>query len=163
MALTIFPVFTAFANRSPGANRDPYIDAGYSNSLFWDGRATQVFTDPIGGAVVLANGAALESQVLGPPVSSAEMANANRTWVDVASRVANSQPLALSPSLPAGLRDWIGGRSYPELFQEVFGTSDVTPVRIAEAIATFERMLYSDRTPFDLSAQQITALGAAET
>jgi hypothetical protein len=89
------------------------------------------------------------------------MANANRTWVDVASRVANSSPLALSPSVPAGLRDWLNGRSYPELFQEAFGTSEVTPVRIAEAIATFERTLYSDRTPFDLATQNITPLDAA--
>jgi len=110
----------------------------------------------------LQNGAALESQVLGPPVSSAEMANANRTWVDVAGRVANSRPMALSPSVPAGLRDWIAGRTYQELFQEAFGTTDVTPVRIAEAIATFERTLYSDRTPFDLAVQQIAPLGAAE-
>jgi hypothetical protein len=70
--------------------------------------------------------------------------------------------MALSPSVPAGLRDWIAGRSYQELFQEVFGTTDVTPVRIAEAIATFERTLYSDRTPFDLAVQQIAPLGAAE-
>src|SRR6185295_76605 len=42
------------------------------------------------------------------------------------------------------------------------GTSDVTPVRIAEAIATFERTLYSDRTPWDLAVQQIAPLGAAE-
>ena len=90
------------------------------------------------------------------------MANANRTWIDVGSRIANSRPLALSPSVPAGLRDWINGRSYAELFQEAFGSSDVTPVRIAEAIATFERTLYSDRTPFDLATQNITPLGAAE-
>jgi cytochrome c peroxidase len=145
-----------------GRKSRSYIDAGFSNSLFWDGRATQTFTDPIGGAVVLQNGAALESQVLGPPVSSTEMAHAGRNWVDVASRIASSRPLALSPSVPAALRDWIGGRSYPELFQEAFGTTDVTPVRIAEAIATFERTLYSDRTPFDLSVQNIVPLGAAE-
>ncbi|HJZ83316.1 MAG TPA: cytochrome c peroxidase, partial [Pyrinomonadaceae bacterium] len=151
-----------FHEQVTGRKSRSYIDAGFSNSLFWDGRATQTFSDPIGGAVVLQNGAALESQVLGPPVSSAEMANANRTWVDVAARVAGSRPLALSPSVPAGLRDWIGGRSYQELFQEAFGTTDVTPVRIAEAIATFERTLYSDRTPFDLSVQNITPLGAAE-
>ncbi len=40
--------------------------------------------------------------------------------------------------------------SYPELFAEAFGVPDVTPVRIALAIATFERTLYSDRTPFDI-------------
>src|SRR5215471_10726787 len=152
-----------FHEQVTGRKSRSYIDAGFSpNALFWDGRATGTFSDPIGGAVVLPNGAALESQVLGPPVSSTEMANANRTWVDVASRVANSSPLALSPSVPAGLRDWINGRSYAELFQESFGSSEVTPVRIAEAIATFERTLYSDRTPFDLATQNITPLGAAE-
>jgi cytochrome c peroxidase len=152
-----------FHEQVTGRKSRSYIDAGFSpNALFWDGRATGAFSDPIGGAVVLPNGAALESQVLGPPVSSTEMANTNRTWVDVASRMANSSPLALSPAVPAGLRDWINGRSYPELFQEAFGTSEVTPVRIAEAIATFERTLYSDRTPFDLATQNITPLGAAE-
>src|SRR5436190_1060999 len=156
------PVY-GFHEQVTGRKSRSYIDAGFSPVLFWDGRASGTFTDPIGGAVVLPIGGALESQVLGPPVSSTEMANANRTWGDVASRVVNSSPLALSPSVPAGLRDWIGGRSYPELFQEAFGSSNVTPVRIAEAIATFERTLYSDRTPFDLSVQQITLLAAAET
>jgi cytochrome c peroxidase len=158
---SLSPVY-GFHEQVTGRKSRSYIDAGFSPVLFWDGRASGTFTDPIGGAVVLPIGGALESQVLGPPVSSTEMANANRTWVDVASRVANSSPLALSPSVPAGLRSWIGGRSYPELFQEAFGTSDVTPVRIAEAIATFERTLYSDRTAFDLSVQQIAPLGAAE-
>src|SRR5436190_4669176 len=158
-----FSALYGFHEQVTGRKSRSYIDAGFSpNALFWDGRATGTFTDPIGGAIVLPNGAALESQVLGPPVSSTEMANANRTWVDVASRIANSSPLALSPSVPAGLRDWINGRTYPELFQEAFGSSDVTPVRIAEAIATFERTLYSDRTPFDLATQNITPLSAAE-
>src|SRR5438132_6055017 len=159
---TLSPVY-GFHEQVTGRKSRSYIDAGFSPVLFWDGRATGTFTDPIGGAVVFPIGGALESQVLGPPVSSTEMANANSTWVDVSSRVANSSPLALSPSVPAGLRDWIGGRSYPELFQEAFGSSEVTPVRIAEAIATFERTLYSDRTAFDLSVQQITPLGPAET
>jgi cytochrome c peroxidase len=158
---SLSPVY-GFHEQVTGRKSRSYIDAGFSNSLFWDGRATQTFSDPIGGAVVLTNGAALESQVLGPPVSSAEMANANRTWVDVAARVVSVRPLALSPSVPAALRDWIGGRSYQDLFQEAFGTTEITPVRIAEAIATFERTLYSDRTPFDLAVQQITPLGAAE-
>ena len=140
-----------------------YIDAGYSNSLFWDGRATQVFTDPIGGGVVLQTGAALESQVLGPPVSSAEMAHAGRSWNDVAVRMSSVRPLALSPAIPASLKDWIGGRSYSELFEEAFGTTEITPARIALAIATFERTLYSDRTPFDQSVAQIVQLSAAET
>jgi cytochrome c peroxidase len=155
--------FYGFREQVTGRKSRSYIDAGYSNSLFWDGRATQVFTDPISGAVVLPNGAALESQVLGPPVSSAEMAHTGRNWTDVAARVAFSKPLALSPTIPAGLNSWISGRSYAELFNEAFGTSDVTPARIAMAIATYERTLYSDRTPFDQSVAQINPLTAAET
>jgi len=145
-----------------GRKSRSYIDAGYSNTLFWDGRAAQTFTDPLSNQVVLANGAALESQVLAPPVNSAEMAHAGRDWNDVAARVASSKPLALSPDVPAALKEWIGGRPYSELFAEAFGTADVTPARIALAIATFERTLYSDRTPFDLSVSGIAPLGAAE-
>jgi cytochrome c peroxidase len=155
------PVY-GFHEQVTGRKSRSYIDAGYSNSLFWDGRATQVFTDPIGGGVVLPNGAALESQVLGPPVSTAEMGHAGRSWNDVAVRVTIARPLTLSPSVPAGLKDWISGRSYPELFEEAFGTPEVTPARIAMAIATFERTVYSDRTPFDQSVAQISQLSPAE-
>lgn len=125
------------------------VNAAYLTLLFWDGRASQVFKDPLTDAVVLPAGGALESQVLGPPVSDAEMGHLGRNWNDVAARVAASKPLALSPSIPAALAAWIGGRSYLELFTEAFGTSEVTPVRIALAIATYERTLYSDQTPFD--------------
>jgi len=145
-----------------GRKSRSYIDAGYSNSLFWDGRATSVFIDPIGGGVILQNGAALESQALGPPVSSAEMAHSGRSWNDVAVRISSVAPLALSPSVPDGLRTWIGGRGYAELFEEAFGTPEITPARIAMAIATFERTLYSDQTPFDQTVAQITQLSAAE-
>jgi cytochrome c peroxidase len=79
------------------------------------------------------------------------------TW----SRVGSSKPLALSPDMPSGLMSWIDGCTYPELFAEAFGTSEVTPSRIAIAIATFERTVYSDRTPFDASAQGISQLTAA--
>lgn len=152
-----------FAEQVTGRKSKSYIDAAYSNLLFWDGRATGTFIDPISGAVVLQNGAALESQVLGPPVSATEMAHTVRDWNDVASRISIAKPLALSPSVPAGLKDWIGGRTYPELFLEVFGSSDVTPARIALAIATFERTVYSDRTPFDAAVSQIVPLNPAET
>jgi cytochrome c peroxidase len=155
------PVY-GFGEQVTSRKSRSYIDAAYSNSLFWDGRAGAVFTDPLSNTVVLQNGAALESQVLGPPVSSAEMAHAGRDWNDVVARVSSSKPLALSPAVPAGLRDWIGGRGYPELFAEAFGTSDVTPARIAMAIATFERTVYSDRTPFDAAASGVTQLSAPE-
>lgn len=139
-----------------------YINAAYSPILFWDGRATGVFRDPVSNVVVLNNGGALESQSVGPPVSTAEMAHSGRDWNDVAARVAASKPLALSANIPAPLSTWIGGRSYPELFQEVFGTLDVTPIRIAFAIGAFERTLFSDQAPVDLANAGITPLSAAE-
>jgi cytochrome c peroxidase len=151
-----------FGEQVTGRKARSYIDAGYSNTLFWDGRASQTFADPLSGSVVLQTGAALESQVLGPPVNSTEMAHAGRDWNNVAVSISVSKPLALSPSIPSGLNNWIAGRSYPELFVEAFGTSDVTPARIAMAIATFERTLYSDQTPFDQSAQGIIQLTAEQ-
>ena len=159
---SLSPIF-GLREQVTGRKSRSYIDAGYSNSLFWDGRASQVFTDPIGGTVVLQTGAALESQVLGPPVSSAEMAHSGRSWSDVAVRLSLVSPLALSPAIPTSLKDWIGTRSYPELFEEAFGTPEITPARMAMAIATFERTLYSDQTPFDQSVAQISQLTAAET
>ncbi|MFN0112089.1 MAG: cytochrome c peroxidase [Blastocatellia bacterium] len=126
------------------------INSAYFTLLFWDGRASQVFKDPITNAVILASGGALESQAAGPPVSDVEMAHTARDWNDVAARMATVKPLALSPSIPAALTAWIDGRTYPELFAEAFGSSEVTPARIAMAIATYERTLNSDRAPIDL-------------
>jgi uncharacterized protein (TIGR03437 family) len=134
-----------------------YVNAAYPDALFWEGRASQVFRDPLTNNIILAAGAALESQVLGPPVSDVEMAHTARNWSDVAARVAAIKPLALAPSIPAALAAWMGERNYPELFNEAFGTSEVTPVRIAMAIASYERTLNSDRAPVDvgdLTAQE---------
>jgi cytochrome c peroxidase len=151
-----------FKEQVTGRKSKSYIDAGYANSLFWDGRATGVFTDPISGAVVLQNGAALESQVLAPPVNTGEMAHEGRNWLNVAARISVSKPMALSPNVPDGLKNWIGDRNYPELFEEAFGTSEITPARIAMAIATFERTVYSDSTPFDAAISGIQPLTAQE-
>lgn len=130
--------------KSPSA-----VNAAYSPNLFWDGRATPTFRDPITNNIVLQNGAALESQILGPPVSDAEMAHMGRDWNDVAARIAASRPLALSPDVPNDLEQWINGRTYQQLFAEAFGTPAITPSRIAMAIATYERVLFSNQTPFD--------------
>src|SRR6185503_17308392 len=127
-----------------------YLNNGYTaDSLFWDGRATSTFRDPITNNILLSSFAALESQSVAPPVSSVEMAHVGRDWTNVASRVTASKPLALATNIPAGLAGWIDGRSYPELFQEAFGTPDVTPARIAMAIGTHERSLFTDQTPLD--------------
>lgn len=127
----------------------PHVNSGYPNLLFWEGRAGQEFRDPLTSAVVLATGGALESQALEPPVSDVEMGHKGRNWADVAARVAEAKPLVLSPSVPAALAVWIGNRNYPELFAEAFGTPEVTPVRIAMALAAYQRTLYSDRAPVD--------------
>jgi hypothetical protein len=51
--------------------------------------------------------------------------------------------------VPAALETWMAERDYPALFQEAFGDPAVTPVRIAMAIATYERTLFSDEAPID--------------
>lgn len=137
------------------------INSAYMPLLFWDGRATGTYRDPLTNNVVLNAGAALESQAAGPPTSTAEMGHNGRDWSDVASRIAASKPLVLSPSVPTALATWINGRSYPELFLEAFGTTDVTPARISLAIGTYERELYSDQAPVDLDAAGITQISAA--
>ncbi|MEQ1923213.1 MAG: cytochrome c peroxidase [Pyrinomonadaceae bacterium] len=138
-----------------------HINSAYPPILFWDGRATQQFRDPITNTIVLNGGAALESQAAGPPLSSAEMAHTGRDWNDVAARMAVSKPLALSPSIPAALNTWINGRTYSELFLEAFGTGEVTPSRIAMAIAAYERALYTDQAPIDLDNAGIANLSPA--
>jgi cytochrome c peroxidase len=117
--------------------------------LFWDGRASDIFRDPITNQVLIDSLGVLESQSVAPPLSDGEMAHQGRSWNDITSQVAAAKPLALSPSIPPGLKDWIGDSSYPELFREAFGSPDVTPARIAFAIASYERILNSDRTPYD--------------
>jgi cytochrome c peroxidase len=140
----------------------PVIDSAYFDRLFWDGRATGELRDPLTGAVIIASGAALEAQSLDPPVSSAEMGHIGSDWSNVVARIAASRPLALSPSIPAPLAAWIGGRGYPELFAEAFGTPEVTAVRFAMAVASYQRTLYSDRTRFDADLSSITEPGASE-
>lgn len=125
------------------------IMAAYSPLLFWDGRADPSFQDPVTGVTTLAAVAALESQAVGPPVSDVEMGHVGRDWPDVIARIVESRPLALSPSLPPSLSAWIAGRTYPELFAEAFGSPVVTASRVAMAIATYERTLVANQSPFD--------------
>ena len=125
------------------------VNAAYPPTLFWDGRATGTFTDPQTGTVVLPAGGALESQSVGPPVSSTEMGHVGRDWNDVVTRLVAASPLALSPSIPPTLAAWMAGRTYPQLFAEAFGTPEVNSARIAMAMASYERTLFSNQTPFD--------------
>ncbi|MGE3277391.1 MAG: cytochrome-c peroxidase [Vicinamibacterales bacterium] len=132
-----------------GRRAPSVIDAAYARRLFGDGRASDRFRDPLTGTVVLPTDAALESQVIEPPVSELEMGHPGRDWADVAARVASARPLALASSVPGALAGWIDGQAYPSLFAEAFGSTDVTPVRIAMAIASYERTLVSTAAPID--------------
>lgn len=127
------------------------INAGYAPDLFWDGRAPGEFRDPITEEVVpgMETGAALESQAVGPPVNDVEMGHVASEWTSLLARLATSVPLALSPEMPVALEDWIAGRSYPELFEEAFGTPELTATRFAMAVASFERTQFTDATPYD--------------
>jgi cytochrome c peroxidase len=139
-----------------------FINAAYAPELFWDGRARQTFLDPQTGATVLVNGGALENQAAGPPVSSAEMGHLGRSWNDVVDRVSSSRPLMLASHVPTALAGWIGGRTYADLFQEAFGSSVVTAARIAMAIASYERTLFSTQAPFDSVIAGTSALRPQE-
>lgn len=132
--------------------------AGSDSGLFWDGRASNVFRDPLTGEVLIAAGGALESQAVGPPLSDVEMNSRDAAWGPVTARLGSVRPLGLSPSIPRPLHRWIGERGYPELFAEAFGTPAITPSRIAFAIASYERTLFTDRAPIDLAVSGLREL-----
>ncbi len=140
-----------------------YLNAGLAfNGSFWDGRASNIFRDPLTNSVLLTEWASYESQALGPPVSDAEMGHGNRNWTQVANQISVAKPLALATNIPPSLAEWINGRTYPELFEDAFGSPEVTPARIAMAIATHERTLFTDRAPLDRYASAIETLTAQE-
>ena len=140
-----------------------HVNSAYAPNSFWDGRAQGQFNDPVSGATVLNVGGALENQAAGPPVSSAEMGHLGRDWTNAASRIASVKPLALAAFIPADLRTWIADRDYAQLFQEAFGTPDVTAARIALAIATYERTLVSNRAKIDSVIAGTAVLTPQET
>lgn len=138
------------------------LTAMYADALFWDGRARDQLVDPVSGNIVLASGAALEAQALVPILSSIEMGNVNRTWQQVTGKLAAVAPLALATELPADIANALqGAADYPALFDQAFGDPAITPVRIAMAIATYERTLVPDQSPFDLYVQgNVSAMSA---
>ncbi len=146
----------------------PMINAAYSSEgLFWDGRALPDFTDPVTGEEVfpdapLLENQALESQALHPFVNDIEMGRRDRDLFDLVARIGESQPLALAPTIPAGLQAWIAGRTYPDLFNEAFGSPEITAVKVAMALASYQRTLYSDRARIDRLVSQIEPFEPAE-
>jgi hypothetical protein len=90
------------------------------------------------------------------------MGHPGRTWQQVASKIAASQPLVLADQLPPRLATFIGTQSYPQLFQRAFGTPEVTPTRIIFAIASYVRTLVSDQTRFDAALAGVGTLSTEE-
>ncbi len=145
-----------------------FLTAAWFDELLWDGRADGKFRDPLSGQVVILSGAALETQSLGPIVSDVEMADRGRGWSEVLERLKRVRPLALASDLPPPIERALGVfDSYPKLFQRAFGSTEITPVRIAFALASYQRSLVPDATPFDdfmrgdqaaMTAQQIRGM-----
>jgi len=126
------------------------IGAAFFNLQFGDTRALPRFRDEQ-GKILIPQFGSLESQAVVPPMASAEMANEGRTWADLTAKLARSRPLALASDVPAALREFIGGASdYRPLFAKAFGSDEITRERVAMAIASYERTLVPDQTPFDL-------------
>jgi len=133
-----------------GANSPSAINAAFFRRLFWDLRALEVFRDE-DGDVVLADHAALENQAVGPPTSSVEMGHQGTTWDGLVDKLRRVEPLVLASDLPPDLAAFLADvEDYPTLFERAFGDPRLTRERVAMAIASYERTLVSDQTPFDL-------------
>lgn len=129
------------------------IGSQWSRQLFWDGRAGPAFVDPQTGATAIAQGGALEAQSVAPPLNDVEMAHEDRDWAEITSKLADAKPLALARNLPADVSTALASHpTYASLFTQAFGDAAITSQRIAFAIATYERTLVPNQTPFDAFA-----------
>lgn len=143
------PVFGAAVQVTARA-ANSFLMAPYAPELFWDGRARSTFTDPESGSTSIVSGGALESQATGPILNHAEMARDARTWSDVRGKLARSLPLGDATDLPPDVSTALaGGASYPDLFQNAFGDGAISAERIAWALATYERTLVPNQSPWD--------------
>jgi cytochrome c peroxidase len=143
-----------------GRNAPPVVGSQYMIDLFWDGHAPNIFRDPITGELLIEDGGNFENQALFPILSPVEMAHEKREWHDVVEKLAGVAPLALAEDLPPDVAAAVDQHeTYPRLFEAAFGDDAITPTRIAYAIATYERTLFPDQTPWDrFQAGEIDAL-----
>ena len=122
----------------------------WAAEVFWDGRAGPQFLDPQSGEVAIAEGGALENQVLDSLSNPAEMTHPGRTWDDLTGKLRRVRPLALARDFPVDVSEALTEHpDYPALFRAAFGDDGITVVRIAFAIATYQRTLVADRTRWD--------------
>lgn len=129
---------------------NPSINAMFAPDIFWDGRARTTFTNPQTGLVSIPNGGGLESQAVGPILNSVEMGHDGRTWTEVINKLQVVRPLILASNVPADMLAALAANpSYPDLFAAAYGDPAITAERIAFAIATYERTLAANDTPWD--------------
>jgi len=132
-----------------GRRTPDIFGALYSPTAFWDGRASGEFINPVTHAIGIKTGGSLESQIAGPPGSDGEMAREGRNWEMIAAKIASAKPLRLASNLPQDLMQALRQYpSYPLLFEQAFGTPEVSAERIIFAIATYERTLVPSDTPY---------------
>ncbi|MBN1240885.1 MAG: hypothetical protein JXB36_20465 [Gammaproteobacteria bacterium] len=136
----------------------------WAERLFWDGSAGPEFRDPVTGRVVIERHGALEAQTLVALSNDAEMMKPGREWAELTAKLEHEAPLALATGWPEDVRAAIGADpSYPALFERAFGDPAITAVRIAFAIAAYQRTLVADETPWDrYQAGDDDAMTAAE-
>lgn len=136
------------------------INAAFSSDNFWDGRARTTFIDPQTGQTAIQNNGGLESQSVGPPLSSVEMAHAGRDWNEIVGKLAKARPMAVATNLTSDVAAVLAGNpSYGDLFAAAFGDPQITARRIAFALATYERTLIANDTPWDrFNAGTVSAL-----
>ena len=122
----------------------------WADEVFWDGRASSQLEDPLTGEIAIAHGGALENQALEALLNETEMAKAGRTWADVVADLEHARPLGLATKWPRDTAAAIERfATYPALFEAAFGDPTITPLRIAFALATYQRTLIADQTPYD--------------
>lgn len=136
----------------------------WAEALFWDGRASGRVLDPETGEIVIERGGALENQALMALSSSMEMSKPDRRWQELEAKLERVAPLGLAREWPPDIAARLSrNERYPELFAAAFGDPAITAVRIAFALASYERTLVPDQTPWDrYMAGDETALDATE-
>lgn len=149
--------------QSTDRNSMSFFTSQWSQTNFWDGRAGSTFTDPVTGKVAIAHGGALENQAIGPILNAVEMSRDQRAWPEVVKKLERAKPLALATRVPRDAAAAIArAQSYPALFTAAFGDATITPTRIAFALATYERTLIPDQTPYDLNVDKGVPLKPAQ-
>lgn len=127
-----------------------FLFGQFAPDVFWDGRARSAFTNPETGNLSIPQGGGLESQAVVPILSGVEMGHIGRTWPEVTAKLAIVTPMILASNLPADVAAILSGNpSYPDLFAAAFGDPAISAERIAFAIATYERTVVPNQTPWD--------------